>query len=96
MDEPPRPDGLRIPQWLLGILAASLVTSLIALAKLIAWQSEVNALQNQRLTQIEQRQEINRGIVEREDVRDRAIHAELAKLYERLARLERNGHRDGP
>ena len=81
--------GLRIPQWLLGTLAASLVTTLIALAKLIAWQSEVNALQDQRLAQIEARQEVARGIIEREDVRDRDVHAEMAKLRERLARLER-------
>jgi hypothetical protein len=83
--------GLRIPQWLLGTIAASLVSMLIALAKLIAWQNETNALQDQRLTQIEQRQEINRGIVEREDARDRALHADLATLRERMARLERNG-----
>jgi septal ring factor EnvC (AmiA/AmiB activator) len=81
--------GLRIPQWLLGTLAASLVTSLIALAKLIAWQSEVNALQDQRLNGIEQTQQVARGVIEREDERDRELHAELAKLRERVARLER-------
>jgi hypothetical protein len=81
--------GLRIPQWLLGTIAASLVSMLIALAKLIAWQNETNALQNQRLDRIEQTQGIARDIIEREDVRDREVHAELAKLRERLARLER-------
>jgi hypothetical protein len=81
--------GLRIPQWLLGTLAASLVTALIALAKLIAWQSEVNALQDQQIGQIRQAQVEARGIIEREDIRDRDLHAELAKLRERLARLER-------
>jgi hypothetical protein len=81
--------GLRVPQWLLGTLAASLVTSLIALAKLIAWQSEVNALQNQRLDGIEQTQQVARGVIEREDERDRELHAELAALAQRVARLER-------
>jgi hypothetical protein len=85
----PRESGLRVPQWLLSIFAASLVATLIALAKLIAWQDKTNDLQNQRLDGIEQVQGIARGVIEREDKRDRDLHAELAKLSERLARLER-------
>lgn len=80
---------MTIPQWLAAIIAATLLTAMLGIVKLVSSNSGTNDLQDQRLGRIEQTQEAARGVIEREDARDRDLHAELAKLRERLARLER-------
>jgi hypothetical protein len=71
-----------IPPWLAGTIMATLLAAMVAIVKLVASNSETNVGQNEKLAQIEARQEIARGIVDRVD-------AQLAQLRERLARLER-------
>lgn len=83
--------GLRVPQWLLSTIAVAVLGLLLTLGKLVALHNTTNDLQDQRLGRIEEVQVVARGVIEREDVRDRALHEELARLRERMARLERNG-----
>ncbi len=83
--------GLRIPQWLAATITGTLLTSIVAMVAMVAVNSDKNGKQDEKLDQIEHRQEIARAIVDRVDAADRELHAELTKLRERVARLERDG-----
>lgn len=74
-----------LPQWLAAAIAGSLLAALVAIVKLVAANSETNVGQDEKIAQIEHRQEIARGVVDRVDT-------QLAQLRERLARLESKGH----
>lgn len=75
-----------VPQWLAATIAGALLASLVAIIKLVAANSETNVGQDEKIAQIEHRQEISRGIVDRVDT-------QLAKLRERLATLEAGADR---
>jgi chromosome condensin MukBEF ATPase and DNA-binding subunit MukB len=75
--------GLHIPTWLAASLTATLLAAVVAFVKLVTYSSQMNERQDEKLAQIEARQEIARDIVDRVD-------AQLATIRERLARLERS------
>jgi chromosome condensin MukBEF ATPase and DNA-binding subunit MukB len=74
---------LHIPTWLAASLTATLLAAVVAFVKLVTYSSQMNERQDEKLAQIEARQEIARDIVDRVD-------AQLATIRERLARLERS------
>lgn len=74
-----------LPQWVAAALAGTLLAALLTVIGLVATNSETNERQDEKIAQIERRQEIARGVVDRVD-------AQLAQLRERLARLESQGH----
>jgi hypothetical protein len=88
-----RQGGPSILQWLLGIAGTLCASGLITLFTFAVNANDRMARIEERLGQTESTQVIARGVIEREDVRDRDLHAELAKLRERVARLERDGGR---
>lgn len=83
--------GPSIVQWLLGIASTLCAAGLLKLFSFAVDANDRMTKLEERVGQAEGTQVIARGVIEREDVRDRELHAELAKLRERLARLERDG-----
>jgi hypothetical protein len=73
---------VNVPTWLAAIIAGALLTSMLGIVKLVNDNAQTNVGQNEKIRQIEERQVIARGVVDRVD-------AQLAALRERLARLER-------